>query len=211
MNVVPTAPSPGMRTPSLPLGSSILTPFCTTLPPLKIASHYIGTSRGFRRLRRFNPRHRRNPRLLLNSKCVPPLHPARPQVVPVHSRNHFELDLLRTYRFAFADICTGAEEFLLHLRHHIQSALMPLRLALGQETEMADFRAREKSRCGVGTCGDAGATTNAGGRIHSEIRILLWNRNNVSVRCAAGPYGNVPAGRNDPVEGAAIHNEILYR
>src|SRR5436190_18371767 len=35
MNVVPTAPSPGMRTPSLPLGSSILTPFCTTLPPLK--------------------------------------------------------------------------------------------------------------------------------------------------------------------------------
>src|SRR5215467_4097873 len=39
MNVVLTAPSPGIRTPSFPDGSSILTPFFTTVPPDK-PQHY---------------------------------------------------------------------------------------------------------------------------------------------------------------------------
>ncbi len=66
----------------------------------------------------------------------------------------------------------------------------------------------EKRRRGIGTGGDAGAASDAGGRIHRQIRILFRNGNRVAVRRAARGNRNESPGGNDSVERAAIHDQI---
>src|SRR4030095_9078635 len=108
MNVVLTAPMPGIRTPSFPDGASILTPFCTTCPPVKPEQYITNLSC----------------LLLLPLSFVKPgrfsaCSPIGKQEIEIHSGNHFEPDFLRANGFAFANIGAAPEHLLFDLRHHI--------------------------------------------------------------------------------------------
>src|SRR5215475_1003771 len=109
INVVLTAPRPGIRTPNFPDGVSILTPFCTTLPPLKNA--YISHKKAQNTQKSslwliFCPRH------------LPTLSPTRFQKITIHPSNHYEPDFLRADGFTFANVGAAPEQFLFDLRHH---------------------------------------------------------------------------------------------
>ena len=104
----------------------------------------------------------------------------------------------------------AAEHLLFHLRHHIQRALMPLRLALRQKTEMTDLCAGEQGRRSIRAGGDAGAATDAGCRIHREVGILFGNGNDVLPSGALPVETEMyPPARDDAVEGAAVHDQIF--
>src|SRR5262245_22701705 len=118
MKVVLTAPKPGIKTPNFPDAGSILTPFCTTLPPDK-PEHYI--------------------HLVVGANCISALAPARAQIVPIHPCDDFKFDFLCTDRLTLADVGTAAEQFLLNLRHHIHRALVSFPLALRQKAQMTDL------------------------------------------------------------------------
>jgi len=75
----------------------------------------------------------------------------------------------------------AAESFSIVLVDHADGAPVPLGLALGQVTQVGDLRAEEQCRRAVG----AGRYAGSG-----------W--------CA-----DVATGRDDPVEGAAVHDEVL--
>src|SRR4249920_3434468 len=79
--------------------------------------------------------------------------PTGAKIIPVHSSDYFQFNFLRTHCFALSNIGTAAEHLFLHLRYHVQNALLALRLALGQESQMTDFGASKQSRCRVGEGG----------------------------------------------------------
>src|SRR5262245_1414540 len=188
MKVVLTAPKPGIKTPTFPDAGSILTPFCTSLPPDK-PEHYI--------------------HLVVDANCISALAPARPQIIPIHPCDDFEFDFLRTDCFALANVGAAAEELLFKLCHHVHRALVAFRLALRQQTQMADLRSGKQRRSRIRTCGDTGAATDTGGGIHSKVRVLFGHRDGVSVGGAAGRNGNKTAAGDDAGEGASIDNEVL--
>src|ERR1044071_8801985 len=98
MNVVLTAPIPGIRTPSFPAGASILTPFCTTLPPDRSEHYRLQIAQ----ITRICPYNLGNPRLVIVLRNVTALGPTGPEVIAIHPRNHLELDFFWTYCFAFS-------------------------------------------------------------------------------------------------------------
>src|SRR6476660_2108566 len=74
---------------------------------------------------------------------------------------------------------------------------------------MGDLCADEESCGGVGTGGDAGATTDTGSSIHSQVGILFFYGNGVAVGCAASRGGYETAGGDDAVERGAVYDEVL--
>ena len=97
----------------------------------------------------------------------------------------------------------------LYCRTMLERPLCPLRLALRQQSQMRDFRAREQRRRRIRTRRHAGAATDARRRIHGAIGILLRNQNRIAVRRAARRHADVSARRDDAIERAAIHHQIL--
>src|SRR5262245_21445035 len=186
MKVVLTAPKPGIKTPNFPDAGSILTPFCTTLPPDK-PEHYI--------------------HLVVGANCISTLAPARPQIVPIHPCDDFKFDFLRTDRFALTDVCTAAEQLLFNLRHHIHRALVAFRLALWQKAQMTDLSSGKQRRRSIRTSGDAGAAADTGSGVHGKVCILFRHRHGVPVGGTARRNGNEPAARDDAVERASIDHE----
>lgn len=58
--------------------------------------------------------------------------PTSRNIVMVHPPNHFQLDFLRTDRFAFTDIGAASKAFHVMLKDHCERAEVPLELALGR-------------------------------------------------------------------------------
>src|SRR5262245_44268212 len=111
MNVVLTAPMPGIRTPSFPDGASILRPFCTTFPPVK-PEQYITNLRCLL----LSPLRGCHSSSLARFRACSPI---GKQEIAIHSGNHFQTDFLRANGFAFANIGAAPEHLLFDLRHHI--------------------------------------------------------------------------------------------
>ena len=78
-----------------------------------------------------------------------------------------------------------------------------------QQSEVSDFGAHEERRRGIGTHGDAGAAADAGGGVHGAVGLLFGNEDGIAVGRAAGGGGDVTAGGDQAVEGAAVHHEIF--
>jgi hypothetical protein len=76
--------------------------------------------------------------------------------------------------------------------------------------QVADLRAHEEHRGGVGAGGDAGAAADAGGRVHGGVGLGLGDRDRVAVGAAAGAHAHEAAGRDDAVEGAAVDHEVAH-
>src|SRR5206468_2037299 len=115
----------------------------------------------------------------------------------------------RADRFALADIGATAEEFLLDLGDHVQRSQGPFRLALREKSEVTNFGSCEKGGRGIGTCGHAGAATDAGGSIHGEVGVLFRNRDSVAIGRTARGYGNESSAGNNSIEGTSIDDQIF--
>src|SRR5215471_15036383 len=113
------------------------------------------------------------PQLVIRSRAWRPFRPASLEIIAIHSRDDFEFDLLRADGFAFADVRTTPEEFLFHLRHHVQRALKTFWLSLGEQSQMTYFRACKQSGRGVGASRDTGAAADAGRRVHCKVGVLF--------------------------------------
>src|SRR5262245_10742262 len=201
MNVVLTAPNPGISTPSFPDGASILTPFWTTIPPKR--NRYISDKKAQKHSMVSSC-------LVFPASWVTSLSPTRLQIVTIHARYDFKLDFLWTDGFAFADVRAAAEQLLFDLRHHVQGALIPFGLALRQESEMADLRSCEQCRSRVRARRDTSTAADAGCSVHCEVGVLLRYQNRIPIPRAARPSGNEPARCDDPVKRAAIDNKIFH-
>src|ERR1700730_13488415 len=127
----------------------------------------------------------------------------------VHPGDHLELDLFRTNRFALADVGTSSEFFGVELRNHAKRSLLALGLALRKQSQMSDLRASKQSSGSVGAGRDAGAASDARGRIHGAIGIFLRHGDRVAIGRASGWHADVSAGFDDAIERAAVHDQIL--
>jgi hypothetical protein len=78
----------------------------------------------------------------------------------------------------------------------------------GAGTEVRDLRAREEGRRRVRAGGHARATADAGGRLHRLVRVRLGYEDRVRLGRAARARRDVPARRDDSVEGGAIDDEV---
>src|SRR5579862_6934460 len=94
------------------------------------------------------------------------LTPTRANKIPVHPRNYFEGNQLRTDRRTLSDIGAASKQLGAGGGHHIEGTRVALRLSLRQDTEMCNFCTREQGRRGVGTRCHAGAATDAGRGVH---------------------------------------------
>src|SRR5258708_1899056 len=135
--------------------------------------------------------------------------PARGDVIVVHAGDHADLDLLGTYGFAFADVGAASEAFDVVLHHHAEGTAIALRLALRQNAEMRDLRGGEQGRGCIGASRYAGAAADASGRVHGAVGCFLGHQDRVAVRRRARRTRDVAAGGDDPVEGAAVHYQVL--
>src|SRR5437867_5428097 len=135
--------------------------------------------------------------------------PASHQIIPIHTGDDFQLDILWADGFAFPDVRAAAEHFLFDLSDHLHGAVIAFRLAVRQKSGVADLRAREESGRCVGASGHAGAATDAGGGIHGQVRSLFGDGNRIAVGCASGRRRNEAAAGDDAVEGASIHDQVL--
>src|SRR5580692_911678 len=91
---------------------------------------------------------------------------ARADKIAIHPRNHFERNLFRTRRLAFANVAAAPEALCVKLANHLQRSLIPFRLALRQQPQMRDLRAGEQRRRRIRTGCHAGSASNARRRIH---------------------------------------------
>src|SRR6266403_1491885 len=73
---------------------------------------------------------------------------------------------------------------------------------------MGDFRRGEEHRGRVGTCGDARAASDAGGRVKRGFGRILGNEDRVGLRCATGGSRNEAAGLNNSIEWRPIASQI---
>src|SRR6187401_2224654 len=103
--------------------------------------------------------------------CFSAVSPTGAKIIPVHSSDYFQINLLRADCFALSNIGTAAEHLFLDLRDHVQSALLALRLALGQETQMTDLGSGKQSRRRVGAGGDTGTASDTCRRVHRQVGI----------------------------------------
>ena len=78
-----------------------------------------------------------------------------------------------------------------------------------QKTEVRDLRGREQVRRRVLADGHAGAAADTLRVVHRQLGHVLGNGDAVAVRRAADVHRHVAAGGDDPVQGAAIDNQIL--
>lgn len=129
--------------------------------------------------------------------------------VAVHARDVLHLDALGAGGFALAVVGAGAELLGIHLGDHVADAEVALGLALGQVAQVVDLRGDEEHGAGVGAGGHAGATADAGGRIHGEVGALLGDGQGVGVLRRTRGDTDEAAGGDDAVEGAAVHHQVL--
>src|SRR6266566_1102725 len=73
---------------------------------------------------------------------------------------------------------------------------------------MGDFRRGEEHRGRVGTCGDARAAPDAGGRVKRGFGRILGNQDRIGLRCATGGSRNEAAGLNNSIEWRPIDSQI---
>src|SRR4029453_1255528 len=69
-----------------------------------------------------------------------PLGNNRFQVIPIHSRNISDRDLLRAHCFAFSFVRAAAKTFGVHLLDHPDDTAAAFRFALGQQPKVGDLR-----------------------------------------------------------------------
>src|SRR5271155_4953901 len=131
------------------------------------------------------------------------------QIVAVHHRDHFQLDLFGAYARALADIRAAAEGLGVHLRNHAQGTAVAFRLALGQDAEVGNLGSGKERGGGIRAGGNAGSAADAGGRVHGAVSGRLADEMSVAIGRVPGGNGDVATGGNDAVEGAAIDHQIL--
>lgn len=93
----------------------------------------------------------------------------RLQVLTTHHGNIADGNFLRTGRLTLTDIRAGAKTLDIHLIDHSTGPTMSLRIALGQHTQVPDFRGRKERRRRIRAGRHTGTAANAGRRIKGQI------------------------------------------
>src|SRR5271169_309202 len=109
---------------------------CNAAPPKRAAKK----ARPFKSKNR--PYCRAGNALLPRGQRLPPAPTGRDEIA-IHPRDNIERDLLRTRRFALADIRAAPKALGVVLPHHGECSLGSLRLALRKQAQMCNLRARE--------------------------------------------------------------------
>ena len=86
--------------------------------------------------------------------------------------------------------------------------LVALGLALREQAEVRDLRRGEQLRGAVRARGHARAAADAGGGVHRRVGRFLRHEDQVGVGRAPGGRGDEAAGLDDPVERAAVDDEV---
>src|SRR5581483_8732569 len=111
--------------------------------------------------------------------------------------------------FARARHGTIAETFRIHLFDHGQRAAILLGLALREQVEMRSLGGDKKHGRGILAHRDAGAASNASGRIHRAVGNRFPNRQRIAVRGSPGVDRNESARLDDTIEGVAVSDQVF--
>ena len=129
--------------------------------------------------------------------------------VEVEVADRVQGDALGAYRGALADVRAATEALGVLLGDHRDHPAVTLGLALRQQAQVGDLRGGEQHRGAVGAGCHAGAATDAGCGLEGGVGVGLGDRGGVRVRGGSGVGGDEAAGLDDPVEGRAVHHEVL--
>lgn len=128
---------------------------------------------------------------------------------PIHPGDVADGDVFGADRLAFPLVGAVAESLTIHGLDHAERPLLALRVPLGQEGELGDLGPGKEHGRTVGATGHAGPAADTGGRIHGQFRLVRGDGNGVAVRGAPGVDRNIAAGLDNPVQTAAIHDQVL--
>src|ERR1700744_64908 len=87
--------------------------------------------------------------------------PASPDIVAVHRRNHFQRNFLWACGGALADIRAATEALRVHLRDHVDGAMVTFDRSLWKDAEMRNLCAGKERSRGIRTCSHARSAANA--------------------------------------------------
>ena len=138
---------------------------------LKIAECGIQIADRFRRVSLIAIRHSSNGILLFPlNQCL--------GIIAVHTRNKLDRNFFRANGFTRADIGTIAKTGFIHGLHHLEHPAISFDLSLWELTQMGNLGCHEQHGRGVLASGNAGSTSNTGGRVHGLFSggSGHWNR-----------------------------------
>ena len=195
-------------TTSLAMAFSVMTAFYIVLPrrqDAKNARRDRGYNRGMAAGWHASARRGRERSITLQPAAP---QQTRPQEIAVHQRDDFQLDILRAHRFAFADVGAASEQLAIGLSLHRDNPPFAFRLPLRQQAQVGHLGPHEQRSRSVRTHRHARAAADARGRVHGAVGILFGHQDGVTIRRAASRNRDEAAGRDQPVEGAAIDHQI---
>src|SRR5579872_1444622 len=133
----------------------------------------------------------------------------RLEPIAIHMSDGVDADRLGARRLTLPVPAAIAETLLVHACHHGEHPSRALRLSLGQQAEVGDLRRSKERSGGVRARRDARAAADAGRRVHRRIGIVLRNKDGIAVWRTPGGSGDESSARDDPIESAAVNDEIL--
>lgn len=126
----------------------------------------------------------------------------------VQTRDVAQGDILGAFGSAGACIGAVSEAKLIHLLNHSACATCAFNLTLGQQSELANFRAdKQHGRAVLASCHTC-AATDTGSRVHSYVGNLFRDWEGVGVLSAAAVERNVAAGLLDFVERVTVNRQV---
>ena len=128
--------------------------------------------------------------------------------MPIEPRDILPFDEFWTFGLASVSIGAITEAKFVHLGDHFLHAVGGLDLALGQQSQMADFCPHKQHGASILASRHTGATTDTRSRIHSHVCFMFWNRDGVGIGDTARGGADVASRLDDFVEGGAVHHEV---
>ena len=128
--------------------------------------------------------------------------------MPIEPRDVLSLDEFGTFGLASVSIGAITEAKFVHLGDHFLHAVGGLDLALGQQSQMADFCPHKQHGTGILAGCHAGAAANTGSRIHGHVGFVPRNRDGVGIGDTARSCADVASRLNDFVKSGAVYHEV---
>src|SRR5690625_5156124 len=133
----------------------------------------------------------------------------RREQVPVRAGDGGDGDSDGAHCLALADLGAATEALGVVLVDHADRPVVPLCLTLRQQAEVRDLRAGEQHGRAVRAGCDACAAADTGRGVERAVRAALVDGDGMCVRCRSGGCADVAPGLDDPVERAAVDDEVF--
>ena len=126
----------------------------------------------------------------------------------VEAGNVLTLNLLGAFSLASVGVGAGTKAELVHLADHLLHAVLSLRLALRQESEVAHLSTNEKHSTGILACCHTGTTADALSGIHSLVGLVFGDEDAVGIRHTTRSSADIATSLYNLVESGAVHHEV---